>query len=91
LKGREWFVALRQGKPVAVWEYDGHDFRGKVPLPYLDWNTWHDEVVKKLRKECDVSFRSGTWDLQPWREAWHGPHWAREDPWVALTEYLEAK
>jgi hypothetical protein len=76
----------------GVYQMDAfRDGKPSMALPPLDMNTWHGEVLPKLSKEADVTFRHGHWDIQPWKRAWHGPHWAREDPWQALTDYLEAK
>ena len=61
-----------------------------MPDGKANYNFWM-ECVANLRKEVDVMFCHGTWDLQSWKRAWHGPHWAREDPWFALSELLESK
>jgi len=83
---------------IYKWLGYGNDTDGNCPIrkmhpswPPLDMNTWHREVVPKLSKEADVTFRHGAWGIQPWKQAWRGPHWVWEDPWLALTKYLEAK
>ena len=76
---------------VAAGDSEWKDFG---PLPPLDMNTWHGEVVPKLQGEgCAVEFAA---EAEP-TEAKYWVIWrdrvpfSMADPYEALTEYLEAK
>jgi hypothetical protein len=86
--GRE--MTESQERLIYEWLGYGPDENDIFPdRPLLDYNTFMGEVVPKLTaEECDVKYANGHWDLQPMRESWHGPYWARTDPWLAVAEYL---
>jgi len=95
LKGLDWAISLLMGgcgELEADAFIDREDGPRLIALPPLDMNTAFGECIPKLTREgCDVKFSHGHWDLQPMREAWHGPYHAREDFWLAVVEWLAAR
>lgn len=74
----------------GVYQMDAfRDGKPSMALPPLDMNTWHGEVIPKLKAgRAVVKFDScslGGWEIQGRAYVF------RADPWQALTDYLEAK
>lgn len=57
----------------------------------LDMNTWHGEVVPKLKAEDVKVVFENDWWLSPAKYPPTFPAIVNAYPWQALTEYLEAK
>jgi len=98
LKGEKWWIALRQGDPVAVWDYnpDRDAYAGKVPLQDLympdgkpNYNFWM-ECVGRLEAEGTHIIYAFTYpDGYMWQVAMAGI--GNKDPWFALSELLEGE
>ena len=99
LKGKAW--ELREG--ICDWcdhpwgeagyelpRKDGTSFMAYLSLPPLDMNTWHGEVVPKLKAQGVKVVFENDWWLTPAKYPPAFPAIVNPDPWLALTEYLEA-
>ena len=85
LKGAPWHKGSARLGPMA---YIGSDTSQWFYIPKLDMNTWHGEVVPKLKQEgASICFHST--NGCPWEVDGDG-YGCSDDPWLALTAYLEA-
>ena len=91
---------LTDAQQRAIYEWLGYKFdtdgtatlQEMFPwLPPLGMDYAFRVCIPKLVKECDVTYRHGRWDMQPWKEAYDFARIAQEDFYAALLQYLGVK